>query len=986
MRSLPPAQDGRPPAPAAPQGPDVAFVMTDIEGSTALWERAPEAMGEAVLIHNALVRAHLATHGGYEIKSEGDAFALAFPEPVAALRWCLAVTDALARERWSSALSDAEDRVGVRVRIGMHVGEPMRHTDPVTGRVDYLGPAMNRAARVSGAGHGGQILLSDAAWRTLEPALPELGLVVEDLGLYTLRGISTPERLRLVRPASQGQRRTPPLRASRWRPNSPLAGRDQFIGRAADLANIHSHLMSCRLLTLKGPGGTGKTRLARRYGAEQEADWPGGVIFCDLTEARSGEAALAAARRALDLPATAGDAEVGAALAGRGRTLLLLDNLEQVVEEIAPHVEAWLNPPSPSAILVTSRRPLALPGERVLEIAPLSLPPADATRPEDLLAAEAAQLYVERASERGAPLTLGAQTCADIAALVRRLDGLPLAIELAAAWSRLLSPAAVLERVARQLDPLGRAGDGRVSRQATLGAVVAWSWELLSPWEQAAFAQLSVFEGGCTVRLAERVVDLSAFPDAPPLAEVLERLVEHSLIYRDDGRTRILMLSTLQDFARARLNETPGERDAAERRHGEAMMRLLGASPPRGRGLRLAPSLRAERENLGLAARRALERGDVAQITTLGGAAVELLMNTGPYSEALALARARGAATGLSPKQRAWVVLDLGEALRNLGQAAEARLHLEDALALARSEGEEAQLAATLLALGVLEHDLRHFDRARACYEDALRYAASLPDPTAHIRALTCLGHIERETGAHERAERHLRRALTLCPAEDRSLHLRTLSALSLLQMERGSPIEAARTLREVVALAQAEGDRVLEVIARGNLSEALAEQGRLDDALAASQRVMPRARALGSRRLLAINLGNQGDILLRLGRIDEAERALREAIELSRQLGLRDALGAFMGTLGALLAQRGEADEGWALLESGGVELRTINNLLELLRLRVRQIRVGQATGRPVAPLLEEARALSATLDLSPRAPLARELLELSGERATRR
>ncbi len=961
----------------APQTAEIALVMTDIEGSTALWERAPEAAAEALLVHNALVRALLERHAGYEIKSEGDAFALAFSDVRAALSWALELDEALARHPWPGALYE-DERPPVRVRAGLHTGQPIRHTDPVTGRVDFLGPVMNRAARVSAAGHGGQILLSEAAWERLREDLLELGLEAQDLGLYVLRGLSAPERVRQVRRLGRPQRRFPPLRAVRWRPQSPLAGRDLFVGRVEDLARIHSRLMFTRLLTLRGPGGTGKTRLACRYGAESEADWPGGVIFCDLSDARTGTAALSGVVRALGLGAGAGDAEVASALAGRGRTLLILDNLEQVVEEAAPHVARWLSAEGGSAILTTSRRALGLPGEDVLELAPLSLPPEDARRPEELLSAEAAQLYVERASEHGAPLTLGPQTCADIAALVRRLDGLPLAIELAAAWSRLHGPATILARVQERIDELGRPGSGRVARQSALDAVVQWSWELLSPREQATFAQLSVFEGGIDARLAERVVSLDARPGGPPLPQILERLVEHSLLRRDEARARLSMLVTLQSFAASRL--TDEARRAAEGRHADALLSLVERVRTRQRSLGNAPELLVERGNLVAALQRALQAQDGPRVGALAPVLTQVLNRTGPLREAQELARQSLGCPGLTEAQRARLTLDLGELLRNLGQLGEARALLAEAVARAEGLGDLPLRVEALLGLGVLEHDLRRYEEARARYQEALALAEQGVTPTAHVRVLYCLGHLARETGALDEAERLLRRALALCPADDRWLHLRALLAWASFQADRGDTADAARTLRELVNLSTVEGDRHMEIVARGNLARVLIDQSRDEEALGAIQRALPVCRALGNRRLTAINVGLHGRVLLNLGRLDEAERSIREALALCEELGLRDNHGSLRGALGAILIARGELAQGWAELEAGVVEVEAVGNLLLLLGLRLAQARHAETCGHPPEPYTEDARVLCRRLGLSPRSPQARELAELRG------
>ena len=459
---------------------------------------------------------------------------------------------------------------------------------------DYFGAALNRAARIMSAAHGGQVLLSAATAELVRGQLPE-GVTLREMGEHRLKGLLNPERLLQV-VASDLRADFPPLASLTG--HSLPAERDAFVGRRESLAELARRLdAGARLVSVLGLGGTGKTRLVTRFGWNSLGDFPGGVWFCDLSEARSLDGIFHAVAQGLDVPLGKDDPviQLGHAIAGRGRCLVILDNFEQVARHAEETLGRWLDRASGARFLVTTREVLGLPGEEILALAPLA--PSDA-----------AALFVRRAEAAKPGFQPSAEDQSAIGPLVKLLEGLPLAIELAAARVRVMPPRTLLLRMSERFKLLSSTG-GRLDRQATLRAVFDWSWDLLSLPEKAALAQLSVFEGGFTLESVEAVLDLSAYENAPWPMDALQSLVQKSLV-RQMTDNRFDLLVSVQEYAAEQLRTEgryagsgPAALLAAEMRHG-AYFASLDEKAAVADGC-------AELDNLVVACRRAAARGDV---------------------------------------------------------------------------------------------------------------------------------------------------------------------------------------------------------------------------------------------------------------------------------------------------------------------------------------------------------------------------------------
>ena len=732
------------------------MLFSDIEGSTALLSRLGDRYGEALSAHRAMLRRAIAAWGGREMSTEGDSFFVVFGSAADAVGCALAAQGELARYDWPGGDP-------VRVRMGLHSGEPTPHED------NYIGMDVHRAARIAATAHGGQVVLSEATVGLAAP-LPD-GVSVVDLGLHRLKDIAAPERIYQL--AGPGLREDFPrlkslgTQASLPVPATPLVGRDE------DLARLRAALSGpgVRLVTLTGTGGVGKTRLSLAAAAALETAFPHGVFFVALAAVRDADVMWKTLADSLDVDGE-GQAAVTEHVRDR-RALLVLDNLEQL--HGAAGVVAELLAAAPAlVVLATSRRPLHLPGERELPVPPLQVPREASV--EQVAACGAARLFVQQAGMSRPGFTLTSANAADIAAICQRLDGLPLAIELAAARIRLLTPHALLARLSRSLD-LAAADIGQPSRQQTLRNAIAWSYDLLTEDLAGVFCCAGVFAGGCDLDALAAVA--AAGPGADPL-DLAAGLHEVSLVTVTDGadgEPRIGMLETIRRYALERL-EQAGDLDDTRCRHAQhyagvaerADEQLRGSGPAH---LAALDRLEAEHDNLRAALAWSLQ-------TPAAGAAPADRERTATglrLVQALALFwyRHGHAAEGRRWLQRAIELTAedggaplaqlahwLGVLLQQQGEQQSSLSFLERSLAIWRDLGDRDQQARELNSLGITHHHLGNLDAARSLLEESAAISREMGSDFRIAAALTNLGQLESDAGNFDRATQVLQEALAI--------------------------------------------------------------------------------------------------------------------------------------------------------------------------------------------------------------------------------
>jgi predicted ATPase len=659
-----------------------------------------------------------------------------------------------------------------------------------------------------------------------------------------------------------------------------------FLGRSRELRGLTDWFKDgARLITLLGPAGCGKTRLAARFAALQsgQVGASGGAWFCDLTEARDATGVVACVARAPGLSLQGGDDETGLGQLGRilaamGPMLLVLDNCEQVVGDVARLV-SHLREAAPNArVLATSRERLALAGERVFEVAPLQVPEDGAADAADC---EAVQLFVDRARLVRAHYALtDAREASAVASIVRALDGIPLAIELAAARMGLMSAAALLARLDQRFELLADTGRDVREHRRTLRATIDWSWRLLEPWEQAALRQCSVFRGGFTLEAAEGVVDLRGIAGAPPVLETVQRLRDKSLVCAYASREqpselRLGLYESIREYAAEKLAESD-ESEAAVERHAQYFLRAATGWAERAeRGwVEDAWRLEAEAENVTAVHARALEqslsrsRGEALQAATLLDA---ILGRSGsPHARIEMLERTTASVSAdVDPGLLADVVQRLGLARFRAGAVDQARRDAERALELGRAAGDVARQGDA--------------HRLRAVIEWLAR-----GDAGTHIEAALAAF---RQVG-------------------DAAREARALQVVVGMHSDRGQDAQACEVCQRAIELADRAGDRAVAAIARGNLGANLLQQGRLDEAEAALEESTTVLRAMRDMHSYFLHLLNLATVRQELGDLERAEHAHRELIAAAATSGRLYVRGLALARLGALLATRGETDE----------------------------------------------------------------------------
>jgi predicted ATPase/class 3 adenylate cyclase/DNA-binding CsgD family transcriptional regulator len=856
----------------------VTFLFSDMEGSTRLVaDLGPAAFTDILDRHNRVLRAAFAAHGGVERGTQGDSFLVMFREAPAALAAAAQAQRGLTGTDWPGSAD-------VRVRMGIHTGVATLGGD------DYVGLDVNRAARISAAAHGGQVLLSDATRALVDKALP-MGLSIRNLGKHTLRDLGYPEQIfQLVVDGLPAE--FPPVRtlesASRKLPQQLTS----FVGRERDVDRIKSLLADTRLLTLTGPGGIGKTRLAIEAARRSSRRFVGGIFFVELAGLRAPELLLATIGGALGIEDLAGASAIEALSErlGSSETLLVLDNFEQITSA-GPALSELLAASPTLRVAVTSRAPLHLAGEQEYPVAPLELADPDPTISVDQLRAiGSVALFVERARAVRPDFVLTESNVQAISKICRRLDGLPLAIELAAARSKVISAEMLLRRLENRLPALAIGPADAPARQRTVQATISWSYDLLGSSERRTFARLGIFVGGFSLAAAAEM--LHPTPDRPKadVLEPLSNLVDQSLLHVEqdvEGEPRFRMLEPIREFALDQLSAA--EVGELRDRHLAHFIRVADSEQAHERGADQGAwihRLAADRDNIRAALAHALDQGNGEGLLRLAGALERRFwlvsgdLNLAESRRWLDAGLAMGPAVPAAVRARALLRLAETHAL----SAARIFSVLEEALAEYSQAGDQAGITEALAALGSMAIYGGDLAAANAHLTRGLTLARSIhARPERLVELLVSLGLLGYRLRKPGLGRAHFEEALVIArQAGDASGMAKALGHLGRLAMAEGASASAQASLAENVELARTIGDTELLGMALCDLASARIASGQLD-----ATRPLILEAAHATRRLnwwyLVRVLDAVAQWLFAVGAVDEAVKCL-SAADRSRQ------------------------------------------------------------------------------------------------------
>lgn len=857
----------------------ITFLFTDIEGSTKLWERCPEDMQSALARHDFLLRNAIERHSGYVFKTVGDAFCGAFQTATDALNAVLESQLALSSEEWGETGT-------IRVRMGLHTGEAEERDN------DYFGQTLNRVARLQSIVYGGQVLISQSTYELLRDRLPER-VELRPLGTHRLKDLNRAENIyQVLYPGLPSD--FPSLRSLDTYPNNLKVQLTSFIGREKEMGEISGLLDSHALVTLLGPGGTGKTRLSLQVGADRLEQYPDGVWLIEL--APISDPALIAQTIASVIGVRE---ETGKTLTQtlsehlKSRTvLLILDNCEHLISDCASLVNSLMLACPHLHILASSREGFNIPGETIYRVPTLRKPdPKSKQTVESLSQFDSVRLFIDRAISMQSTFTVTNQNVPALSQLCSRLDGIPLAIELAAARVRSLSVEEINSKLESSFRLLTGGSRTALPRQQTLKALIDWSYDMLSELEMRLFGRLSVFGGGWTQEAAESVCADEELEDWE-IFDLLMSLVDKSLVIaeQEEGSTRYRLLETIKQYAQDRLKETD-EGEGANKRHLSYYMRFAEENSMLLSGAQqqaCLDTIDTEYDNIRIALDWAMlnDRAAALKLATVMGQFWYLsgLLTEGRERLELALAsQADSEQTELHTE----AAYHIGRIAIEQGDFKAAKSHMTRCLDLYREQGNREKTASVLNSLGIIALQHNDYTAARSLLEESLTLQRELGKKQGIVAALSNLGNLMQDIGDYQAALALYEEGLTIANSVgDRRIIANLFINIGNAMYQQGDSVKARQNIEVSMEIARELNDDWYMAYSLCGLAAIAKDEGNFVEARSMTEDALDMVRKVDDKCEIAYALSLLGELDCLEGGYSKARSLFIESLDLRRELG----------------------------------------------------------------------------------------------------
>ncbi len=861
----------------------VTFIFTDVEGSTDLLRRLGDHEYAALLsLHHRLLREVFGTYHGREIDTQGDAFFVAFTEAADAAAAAVAIQRSVLAQQWP-------DGAAVRLRIGLHTGDPVR-----TG-TGYVGLDVHRASRICAAGYGGQILVSQTTRAAIEDRLPS-GVTLRTVGRYRLKDLQEPELLSQLLHADLPVS-FPPPRSLDAIPNNLPVQLTSFIGRDHEIMELRRLLSTTRLLTLTGPGGCGKTRLGLQLAAEVLDEFPDGVWLVELaalTNPTLVPQAVASVLGVREEPAQPLVATLTEWVRPR-HLLVILDDCEHLVNATAFLAETLLLAGPGLSIAATSREPLGIMGELTYRVPSMMVPAAPGPLSIGALSAvEATRLFIERAAFTRPDLELGDADAPPIAQICAALDGIPLAIEMAAARVKTLTVAQIAQRINDRFGLLTGGSRTALPRHQTLQAVLDWSYELLAPAERTALRALSVFPAGFSLAAAEEVCTGPPIQSADVL-QLVSQLADKSMLVaeRQGAELRYHLLGTIRQYGLERLVQSQ-EAPAVRRRQLGWCIKFVAQVDPANRPEQAwIGELEAEHDTMRAGLAWGLESGDVPAVLRLAGALAQFWLVRGYWTEGRRwLEAALTAGINVDPDIQARGLLGLARIAEYQGDYDDARMFSEAGLALQQHLGDGKEVAGALRTLGNIAYGRGDYSAAEQLYEESLSYGYAARDDRTIAATLINLAIVADHRADYDRATALGRQSLEIFTSvDDRRGMAFTLYVLGLLASDQGEYDAAEPLFEQSLSLRRALGDRRGISGSLHSLGQVAHSRGDYARARGLYEESLALRRDLGDKQGVSTALGSLAMVAHDEGDAESAQRQWRESLAIRQSIGDRSGI-----------------------------------------------------------------------------------------------